>query len=131
MMLSVVRLRRANAEWRRFSPSSMRVVFIHGPAASGKHTIGSLLSAATGLLLFHNHFAVNLVKTLFEFGREAEPPLQRGGHRSLVLDRFVHKLLDNLHDLVKRFSADIGNHCIVCRVANGDQHEWNLILWPA
>ncbi|MDH4125693.1 MAG: shikimate kinase [Gammaproteobacteria bacterium] len=48
----------------------MRVVFIHGPAASGKHTIGSLLSARTGLPLFHNHLAVDLAKTLFEFGSE-------------------------------------------------------------
>ena len=48
----------------------MRVIFIHGPAASGKHTIGSLLSARTGLPLFHNHLAVDLAKTLFEFGSE-------------------------------------------------------------
>ena len=48
----------------------MRVVFIHGPAASGKHTIGSLLSTRTGLPLFHNHLAVDLAKTLFEFGSE-------------------------------------------------------------
>jgi hypothetical protein len=48
----------------------MRVVFIHGPAASGKHTIGSLLSTRTGLPLFHNHLAVDLARTLFEFGSE-------------------------------------------------------------
>ncbi len=49
----------------------MRVVFIHGPAASGKHTIGALLSASTGMRLFHNHLAVDLASTLFEFGSEA------------------------------------------------------------
>jgi len=49
----------------------MLVVFIHGPAASGKHTIGSLLSARTGLPLFHNHLAVDLARTLFEFGSKA------------------------------------------------------------
>lgn len=46
------------------------VVFIHGPAASGKHTIGSLVSERLGLPLFHNHLTVDLVKALFEFGTE-------------------------------------------------------------
>ena len=46
------------------------VVFIHGPAASGKHTIGSLVSEKLGVPLFHNHLTVDLVKALFEFGTE-------------------------------------------------------------
>lgn len=46
----------------------MVVVFLHGPAASGKHTIGSRLAAKTGLPLFHNHLTVDLVKALFDFG---------------------------------------------------------------
>jgi hypothetical protein len=46
----------------------MYVVFIHGPAAAGKHTIGKRLSEKTGLPLFHNHLAVDATKALFEFG---------------------------------------------------------------
>lgn len=46
----------------------MFVVFIHGPAASGKHTIGALLAARTGLPLFHNHLTVDLATSLFPFG---------------------------------------------------------------
>lgn len=46
----------------------MFVVFLHGPAASGKHTIGKLLAERTGLPLFHNHLAVDLVTALFPFG---------------------------------------------------------------
>ena len=46
----------------------MHVVFIHGPAASGKHTVGTHLSATTGLPLFHNHLAVDAAKALFAFG---------------------------------------------------------------
>ena len=46
----------------------MHVVFIHGPAASGKHTVGSRLSEITGLPLFHNHLAVDAAKSLFGFG---------------------------------------------------------------
>ncbi len=44
------------------------IVFIHGPAAAGKHTIGSLVSERLQIPLFHNHLTVDLVKTLFEFG---------------------------------------------------------------
>ena len=46
----------------------MYVIFIHGPAASGKYTIGSHLSQMTGLPLFHNHLAVDAAKSLFAFG---------------------------------------------------------------
>jgi hypothetical protein len=50
---------------------SLFVVFIHGPAASGKHTIGNLVSEQLGVPLFHNHLTVDLVGTLFDFGTEA------------------------------------------------------------
>lgn len=43
----------------------MLVVFIHGPVAAGKRTVGACLSDATGLPLFHNHLAVDLARTLF------------------------------------------------------------------
>ena len=48
----------------------MEVIFIHGPAASGKHTIASQLSRLTGLPLFHNHLAVDAGLSLFEFGTQ-------------------------------------------------------------
>ncbi|MEM7705171.1 MAG: shikimate kinase [Pseudomonadota bacterium] len=48
--------------------SSMDLVFIHGPAAAGKYTIGRALSELTGLPLLHNHLAVDAASTLFEFG---------------------------------------------------------------
>lgn len=46
----------------------MHVVFIHGPPAVGKYTIGAVLSERTGLPLFHNHLAVDTALSLFEFG---------------------------------------------------------------
>ena len=46
----------------------MIVVFIHGPAASGKHTIGTLLAERTGLPLVHNHLAVDQALARFPFG---------------------------------------------------------------
>lgn len=46
----------------------MIVVFIHGPAASGKHTIGTFLAKRTGLPLIHNHLAVDRALADFPFG---------------------------------------------------------------
>ena len=46
----------------------MDVLFVHGPPAAGKFTIGSLLSPMLDMPLFHNHLVVDVVSTLFEFG---------------------------------------------------------------
>jgi hypothetical protein len=49
----------------------MYVVFIHGPFAAGKHTVGMQLSSLLGIPLFHNHLAVDTALTLFPFGTPA------------------------------------------------------------
>jgi hypothetical protein len=46
----------------------MQLIFIHGPAASGKLTIGRVLSQLTGLPLFHNHLVVDALLEKFSFG---------------------------------------------------------------
>ena len=46
----------------------MDLVFLHGPAAVGKLTVGRALAARTGLPLFHNHLIVDPVHAVFEFG---------------------------------------------------------------
>jgi hypothetical protein len=46
----------------------MKLVFIFGPAASGKLTVARELSALTGLPLFHNHLVVDAVAAVFPFG---------------------------------------------------------------
>ncbi|HEX2061110.1 MAG TPA: shikimate kinase, partial [Thermoanaerobaculia bacterium] len=46
----------------------MHVIFLHGPPASGKYTIGVRLSELTRLPLFHNHLAVDAATSLFPFG---------------------------------------------------------------
>lgn len=48
----------------------MQLVFIHGPAAAGKLTVGRALAALTGLPLFHNHLVVDAVGAVFPFGSE-------------------------------------------------------------
>ncbi|MBA3940124.1 MAG: shikimate kinase [Sphingopyxis sp.] len=49
----------------------MRLVFIHGPAASGKLTVAHELAALTGLPLFHNHLVVDALLAVFPFGSPA------------------------------------------------------------
>jgi hypothetical protein len=48
----------------------MNLVFLHGPAASGKLTVGRELSRVTGYRLFHNHLVVDAVTAVFDFGSE-------------------------------------------------------------
>jgi len=49
----------------------MDVLFLHGPAAVGEYTIGTLLSTLLDRPLFHNHLVVDAVLGLFEFGSPA------------------------------------------------------------
>jgi hypothetical protein len=48
----------------------MKLIFLYGPAASGKLTIGRELAALTGFALFHNHLVVDAVAAVFPFGSE-------------------------------------------------------------
>jgi hypothetical protein len=50
------------------------LVFIVGPPAVGKMTVGYELAARTGLKLFHNHQTIELVLPFFAFG---SPPFCR------------------------------------------------------
>src|SRR5882724_3643718 len=43
----------------------MKLIFIYGPPASGKYTIGRHLSERTDYKFFHNHVTVNVVRVLF------------------------------------------------------------------
>ena len=46
----------------------MRLIFIYGPPATGKLTVGRMVSELTGLPLFHNHLVVDAVAAVFPFG---------------------------------------------------------------
>ncbi len=46
----------------------MKLVFIHGPAAAGKYTIGRELATLTGFELYHNHLVVDEVLKEHGFG---------------------------------------------------------------
>lgn len=46
----------------------MKLIFLHGPAAAGKLTVGRELQLRTGLKLFHNHLVVDTLLSVFPFG---------------------------------------------------------------
>lgn len=48
----------------------MKLIFLHGAAASGKLTTARALEARLGYPVFHNHLTVNLLTTIFPFGSE-------------------------------------------------------------
>jgi hypothetical protein len=48
----------------------MKLIFVFGPPASGKLTVGRALAGLTGFALFHNHLIVDAVAAVFPFGSE-------------------------------------------------------------
>ncbi len=71
--------------------TAMQLLFIHGPAASGKLTLATELAALSGMRLFHNHLAVDLVMALFDFGTEPFVRLRE----SIWLDAFREAALQD------------------------------------
>lgn len=59
---------------RAAPPAPPTLVFVVGPPAVGKMTVGHELAARTGLKLFHNHHTIDLVLRFFAYGT---PPFQR------------------------------------------------------
>lgn len=52
----------------------MKLVFIYGPPAAGKLTVGRELARTTGYRLFHNHLTVDVARVLFPGHHEPHPP---------------------------------------------------------
>lgn len=46
----------------------MKLLFVHGPAASGKLTVAKAVCELTGMRLFHNHLVVDTLLAVFPFG---------------------------------------------------------------
>jgi len=49
----------------------MKLIFLYGPAAAGKLTVGRALQQMTGFRLFHNHLVVDMLLSVFQFGTPA------------------------------------------------------------
>lgn len=65
------------------------LVFIVGPPAVGKMTVGHELAKRTGLRLFHNHHTIDLVLRFFPFGT---PPFGR------LVNEFRRRIFEEVAD---------------------------------
>jgi shikimate kinase len=91
----------------------MRLVFIYGPPAVGKLTVGQELAALTGFKLFHNHLTVNAVSAVFPRGSEPFDRLLRE-FRAMLLAEAARQGVDLImtwahgpSDHVARAYADV------------------------
>jgi len=62
------------------------LVFILGPPAVGKMTVGRELSALTGMPLFHNHLSIEAVLPVFDFGTEPFGRLVTGFRKHMLTE---------------------------------------------
>jgi hypothetical protein len=71
------------------------LLFVVGPPAVGKMTVGNAIAARTGFRVFHNHLTIEPVLRFFEFGT---PPFQRlvESFRSGVLEEVAASDLPGL-----------------------------------
>jgi shikimate kinase len=68
----------------------VKVVFLYGPPAVGKYTIGVELAARTGFRLFHNHLTVNLVSAVFERDSDVWLRMLRSLRRDVLTEAARH-----------------------------------------
>jgi shikimate kinase len=78
----------------------MKLVFLYGPPAAGKLTIARALEKETGLALFDNHQANNMVARFFPF---ATPPFFRASNRVRLL-MLEEALKENIPGVIMTFA---------------------------
>src|SRR2546425_4510232 len=77
----------------------MRLVFIYGPPASGKLTVGTELAKLTGFKLFHNHISIQFVQSIFEFGTKTFWRLT-GKYRLEMIEEAAKEGIDTIFTFV-------------------------------
>jgi hypothetical protein len=80
----------------------MNFVFLHGPPATGKYTIGRELAAITRYRFFHNHLVVDALLAVFDFGSPAFIELREGNWR----DVFVRAAHERIPGLIFTFNSE-------------------------
>ena len=63
----------------------MKILFLYGPAAVGKYTIGKILAEKTGYRFFHNHLTRDAVTAVFE---------KESKSRSLLIQEFRKRIFE-------------------------------------
>ncbi len=80
----------------------MKLIFLHGLPGVGKLTVAQELAKLTGFKVFHNHLAVDLVESLFEFGSLPFVELRE----RIWLTVFSQAVAANLSGLIFTFAFD-------------------------
>ena len=80
----------------------MKLIFLHGLPGVGKLTVARELAKLTGFKIFHNHLAVDLVESVFEFGSLPFVELRE----KIWLDVFSQAVAAGLSGLVFTFAYD-------------------------
>lgn len=75
----------------------MKLIYLHGPPASGKYTIAKELKARIGCAIFHNHLTIDVARAFYEFDTGQFWPL-----------------VDLLRKTVVQFAAENSVPCVVC-----------------
>jgi adenylate kinase len=80
----------------------VRLIFLCGLPGVGKLTVARELAKLTGFRIFHNHLAVDLVESVFEFG---SPPFVELREK-VWLEVFSRAAAANLNGLIFTFAFD-------------------------
>ncbi|HKY27810.1 MAG TPA: AAA family ATPase [Pyrinomonadaceae bacterium] len=80
----------------------MKLIFLHGLPGVGKLTVARELADLTGFKVFHNHLAVDLVESVFEFGSLPFIELRE----KIWLDVFSQAEAAGLRGLIFTFAHD-------------------------
>jgi AAA domain len=80
----------------------LRLIFLHGLPGVGKLTVARELERLTGYKVFHNHLAVDLVRSVFDFGSQPFVELRE----MIWLAVFTEAVRANLAGLIFTFAPD-------------------------
>jgi hypothetical protein len=80
----------------------MKLIFLHGLPGVGKLTVARELAEVTPFKIFHNHLAVDLVESVFEFGSRPFVELRE----KIWLDVFSQAVAAGLSGLIFTFAYD-------------------------
>jgi len=82
--------------------TNVKLIFLHGLPGVGKLTVARELAKLTGFEIFHNHLAVDLVESVFDFGSLPFVELRE----KIWLDVFSQAVAARLNGLVFTFAYD-------------------------
>jgi len=80
----------------------MKLIFLHGLPGVGKLTVARELAEVTRFKVFHNHLAVDLVESVFEFGSQPFVELRE----KIWLDAFSQAVAAGLNGMIFTFAYD-------------------------